>query len=103
MPVGVNGLCVISSRESVTDLEDKHGTTVREVKLDHLSHEAGAELLKDLGVQGSPDDMKLHLTDYYLEMYRLKGMDTTWREQRNWLRLRGISEERKKLQSTKYN
>jgi hypothetical protein len=46
------GLCVITTRETVAELASKAGTTAPRIDLDHLSPEAGAEVLKRLGVKG---------------------------------------------------
>ncbi|MCK4763291.1 MAG: TIR domain-containing protein [Candidatus Aminicenantes bacterium] len=47
------GLCVITSREQVTDLTPQKGSSVLEMDLDQLSPESGAELLISLGVKGA--------------------------------------------------
>ncbi|MCK4760824.1 MAG: TIR domain-containing protein [Candidatus Aminicenantes bacterium] len=44
------GLCVITSREPVTDLSAQSGSSVQEMNLDKLAPAAGAQLLKHLGV-----------------------------------------------------
>ncbi len=54
---GFNGLCIVTSREKVTDLADKKNFTVKEMELEHLSIDAGAELLKGLGVRGTDKDI----------------------------------------------
>jgi tetratricopeptide (TPR) repeat protein len=59
------GLCVITSRAGVTDLANKTGHAVKEMKLDRLPEEAGVELLKELGVTtGSAEDMKKAVKEY---------------------------------------
>jgi tetratricopeptide (TPR) repeat protein len=59
------GLCVITTREQVTDLEHKKGYAVKEVMLEHLSEEAGAALLKNLGITtGSAADVKAAVKEY---------------------------------------
>jgi hypothetical protein len=47
------GLCVITTRYALPDLQAFHGATVREQRLPRLSREAGVRLLKKLGVRGS--------------------------------------------------
>jgi hypothetical protein len=47
------GLCIITTRETVSDLAPFHGTTAPEWELDHLSEDAGAALLEQLGVNGT--------------------------------------------------
>ncbi len=59
------GLCVITTQESVTDLEPRKGYAVKEILLDHLSEEAGQELLKSLGVKlGMTRDIKAAVREY---------------------------------------
>jgi len=59
------GLCVLTSREPVVDLKSFHGKTVDEWDLEHLSDEAGAELLHRTGARCAgqasigPDDAEL--------------------------------------------
>lgn len=48
------GLCVVTTRQTVPELNMWHETTAPEWTLDRLSKEAGAELLKKLGVNGTP-------------------------------------------------
>ncbi|MHC4696035.1 MAG: TIR domain-containing protein [Planctomycetota bacterium] len=45
------GLCLVTTREHVTDLAPFHDTTVPEWKLEHLSEEAGAALLHRAGAR----------------------------------------------------
>ena len=52
------GLCLISTRLPVTDLADFEGSTFRQINLEHLSPQAGAEILKALGVKGSEDELE---------------------------------------------
>ena len=52
------GLSVISTRMAVADLADYEGTSASCRNLDHLSREAGAQLLQALGVRGSGEDLK---------------------------------------------
>jgi tetratricopeptide (TPR) repeat protein len=51
------GLCVISTRLRVADLEDFENSTVRCVQLDNLSSEAGAQLLTALCVKGKQEKL----------------------------------------------
>lgn len=59
------GLCIVTTRETVTDLAVWHSTTAPEWPLEHLSEEAGAALLHSLGVtragaaQIGPQDLEL--------------------------------------------
>jgi predicted ATPase len=52
------GLCVISTRLPITDLEDFEGSTVKRIELEHLSPDAGAELLRSQGVKGSDFELE---------------------------------------------
>lgn len=52
------GLCLISTREAVTDLSSFEGRTVTRIDLEHLSPEAGAEVLHAQGVKGSEDELR---------------------------------------------
>jgi hypothetical protein len=58
------GLCVITSRERVTDLEDKIEFSVKEMLLEHLSPEAGALLLRNLGVAGTGKEIEKAVEEY---------------------------------------
>ncbi len=51
------GLCVISTRVRVADLEDFENSTVQCLNLENLSSEAGAQLLSALGVRGSQEKL----------------------------------------------
>jgi tetratricopeptide (TPR) repeat protein len=52
------GLCVISTRLPISDLEDFEGSTVKCIELEHLSPSAGAELLRSQGVKGSDVELE---------------------------------------------
>ncbi len=52
------GLCVISTRLEVDDIKDFIGNSVQNISLDHLSPDAGVELLKHLGVKGTDEELK---------------------------------------------
>ena len=53
-----NGLCVITTRENVADIENTVGRTTKRVLLENLSEEAGAEVLKNLGVKGPKKELR---------------------------------------------
>jgi hypothetical protein len=58
------GLCVITTRQAVTDLESRRGFAVKEILLEHLSEAAGVELLRPLGVTtGSEQDFRLAVAE----------------------------------------
>jgi tetratricopeptide (TPR) repeat protein len=52
------GLCVITSRVRVTDIDHFRNTTAPAIELEGLSEAAGAELLRILGVGGSQDELQ---------------------------------------------
>jgi len=59
------GLCVISTREPIWDLKQHVNYGHQELLLEHLSTEAGVELLKSLGVtMGAPLDVQQAVTEY---------------------------------------
>jgi len=59
-----SGLCVITTRLGVDDLKGFTGTTVENRHLEHLSLEAGIQLLKHLGVKGADDEIKQAVRDF---------------------------------------
>lgn len=58
------GLCIITTRLDVDDIKDFIGTNVENKHLEHLSDEAGMELLKHLGVKGTDDEIKQAVRDF---------------------------------------
>ena len=58
------GLCVVSTRLDVDDLQDFDGTTYESIDLEQLSPEAGTQLLQTLGVDGTPDELKEAVIEY---------------------------------------
>jgi tetratricopeptide (TPR) repeat protein len=58
------GLCLITSRIAVADLEALRGDKVRAKVLSNLSPEAGAQLLASLGVKGSEDELQEASREY---------------------------------------
>ena len=58
------GLCVITTRLDVDDLKDFNGTTVANRHLEHLSPEAGIQLLRHLDVNGTDDEIKQAVRDF---------------------------------------
>ncbi len=59
-----HGLCIITTRLEVDDIKDFIGTTVENKHLEHLSENAGMELLKHLGVKGTDDEIKQAVGDF---------------------------------------
>lgn len=51
------GLCLVTTRESVTDLAPWHSSSAPERILDHLPEAAGKNLLSQLGVKGSDREL----------------------------------------------
>jgi len=58
------GLCVISTRLPVTDLEHFQGSTARRINLEHLSPQAGAEILKAQGVKDGQAELEQAARDF---------------------------------------
>jgi hypothetical protein len=52
-----NGLCVITTRMPVADIADHEGTSVLRRELEQLSRDAGARLLRALGVKGHEPEL----------------------------------------------
>lgn len=52
------GLCLVTSRQTVTDLEPNCGKTVEDWELEKLDEASGATLLKHLGVEGTEKERK---------------------------------------------
>lgn len=52
------GLCVVTSRHPVADIQPYLDTTAELMPLDRLSAGAGADVLRSLGVRGSDDDLQ---------------------------------------------
>ncbi|MDX6528939.1 MAG: hypothetical protein QOH41_1229 [Blastocatellia bacterium] len=53
-----SGLCIVTTRERVTDLAPFGDSTAPEWQLHHLSNPAGVELLKTLGVRGTATEFQ---------------------------------------------
>ncbi len=58
------GLCVISSRLPVADLADFEGDTARRINLEHLSPQAGAEVLKAQKVVGQQAELEQAASEF---------------------------------------
>jgi serine/threonine protein kinase/predicted ATPase len=52
------GLCVITTRMPVADLADHEGISAPRLELEHLSSDAGAKLLRALGVKGHEAELR---------------------------------------------
>ena len=53
-----SGLCVITTRTSVADIADHERSSAPRLSLEHLSSDAGAKLLRALGVQGDEAELR---------------------------------------------
>jgi len=53
-----DGLCVVTSRQSVSDLEANYGRTAADWELERLDETAGAALLAHLGVDGTEQERR---------------------------------------------
>ncbi|MFI5460612.1 MAG: hypothetical protein ACHRXM_34795 [Isosphaerales bacterium] len=53
-----DGLCLVTSRQSVTDLEPNYERTAQDWELDRLDDQAGAALLAHLGVVGTEIELR---------------------------------------------
>lgn len=58
------GLCVISTRLAVPELEEMKKASVRSRPLDNLSEDTGAQLLRNLGVKGTGKELKAASRDF---------------------------------------
>ena len=58
------GLCVVSTRMEVDDLKGFASPAVEHYDLEHLSDDAGAQLLKSLGVLGTDEELKTAAHDF---------------------------------------
>jgi len=59
-----NGLCIVTTRLHVTDVAHKTKSSVQAVDLENLSAEAGAQLLKSLGVIGREPELRAASKEY---------------------------------------
>ncbi|HJR08940.1 MAG TPA: DUF4062 domain-containing protein [Pyrinomonadaceae bacterium] len=58
------GLCLISTRVPVTDLSSFEGSTTTRIDLEHLSPEAGAQVLTAQGVKGTQTELEQASTEF---------------------------------------
>jgi tetratricopeptide (TPR) repeat protein len=58
------GICLVTTRIDVADLEALEGEKVQAKALEHLSVEAGAELLKARGVKGTEEELREATNEY---------------------------------------
>jgi tetratricopeptide (TPR) repeat protein len=86
------GLCLISSRLRIEDLQTFRNRTVKELHLSRLSPEAGVELLKSLGVHGSPAELEDAVQEYGGHAFSLRAVGNLLKKY-----CRGNVSDRKKL------
>src|SRR4051812_11029634 len=65
------GLCVVTSRQPVQELQDKTGRSVIQQPLDRLDAEAGIELLRQLEVRGPKRELRQAVEDSHGHAYSL--------------------------------
>jgi tetratricopeptide (TPR) repeat protein len=58
------GLCVVTTRLNVTDLQHAENRSCLCLSLSHLSEETGARLLKTLGIQGTTNELQQASIEY---------------------------------------
>jgi tetratricopeptide (TPR) repeat protein len=58
------GLCLITTRLPVNDLKNFFGSSVENMSLTHLSPEAGAQVLSNLGVLGTEKELKQAVEEF---------------------------------------
>ena len=58
-----SGLCLVTTRERVTDLAPSSATTAPVLELEHLATSAGIEMLQNLGVRGAKAEFESLVTD----------------------------------------
>jgi tetratricopeptide (TPR) repeat protein len=75
-----SGLCVVTSRQPVQELQDKTGRAVVQQLLDRLDAEAGAELLRQLEVRGPERELRQAVEDSGGHAYSLMLLGTYLRD-----------------------
>ena len=58
------GLCVISTRQEIKDIEKSVGSSVKRIELENLSIDAGVELLKRFDIKGSKAELKKAVEEF---------------------------------------
>jgi tetratricopeptide (TPR) repeat protein len=66
-----SGLCVVTSRQRVVELQNKTGRTVLQEPLDRLDAAAGAELLRQFQIVGPEEDLKKASDEFRGHAYSL--------------------------------
>jgi hypothetical protein len=70
-PEETSGLCLITSRQPVVELEPRQGATVVQRSLDHLHRDDGAELLRLFQVVGPDEDLRKASDEFHGHAYSL--------------------------------
>jgi len=70
------GLCLVTSRQPVVELQGRLGGTVRQQALDHLQRDDGAALLRQLGVRGPEEELRLASDAFHGHAYSLMLLGT---------------------------
>jgi TIR domain len=70
-PDGMPGLCLITSRQPVVELQERTGATVLQQSLDHLHRDDGAELLRQFQVIGPDEELKTASDEFRGHAYSL--------------------------------
>jgi len=74
------GLCLVTSRQPVVELQDKTGRAVVQEPLDRLDPAAGAELLRQLEVRGPEQELRQAVEDSRGHAYSLMLLGTYLRD-----------------------
>ncbi|HKI06683.1 MAG TPA: hypothetical protein VKK31_32195 [Thermoanaerobaculia bacterium] len=67
----IRGLCLITSRQPVVELQGRKGATVIQRSLDHLHRNVGAELLQQFQVVGPDEEFKKASDEFHGHAYSL--------------------------------
>ncbi|HKH43434.1 MAG TPA: TIR domain-containing protein [Thermoanaerobaculia bacterium] len=70
-PSGPRGLCLITSRQPVVELQERTGATVLQQSLDHLHRDDGAALLRQFQVAGPDEELKTASDEFHGHAYSL--------------------------------
>ncbi len=65
------GLCLITSRQPVVELEAREGATVIQQSLDHLHRDDGVELLREFQVVGPDEELRQASDEFHGHAYSL--------------------------------
>lgn len=65
------GLCLITSRQPVVELQERTGVTVVQQSLDHLHRDDGAELLRQFQVLGPEEELRQASDEFHGHAYSL--------------------------------